>query len=75
MILEKLPEADFKGALNSSGEEIPTQNCNIDTIQLVLLQTQNIFFAHYSIDKLLSEDNNVPRTLFEIRKVAGSTTY
>ena len=34
-----------------------------------------IFFSHKWINKLFSEENKVPRTLFEARKAAGSTKY
>ena len=33
-----------------------------------------IFFSQVN-KKLFSEENKVPRTLFEAKKVAGSTTY
>ena len=53
-----------KGALCSFGEEIQTQNYEI------IMQILFIF----SINKLFSEENKVPGTQFEARKVAGSAT-
>ena len=41
----------------------------------VILKLRNIYLFHNCINKLLSEENKVPRALFEDRKVAGSATY
>ena len=60
-----------EGALCSSGEEIQTQNFNIYIINEVMEQA----LFHIWMNKLFSEENKVPRTLFEGRKVAGSATY
>ena len=40
-----------------------------------MIQTHNIHISHDWINKLFSEDDKVPRTLFVARKVAGSATY
>ena len=56
----------IKGALCSFGEEIQTQNCNINNINEVMIQT-----GKYVISPLLNKQA-VPRTLFGARKVAGS---
>ena len=43
---------------------------------LMLIPTHKYdFFFHKWIKKLFSEENKVPRTLFEARKVAGSAKY
>ena len=34
-----------------------------------------MYFPHYWVNKLFSEENEVPRTTFQARKVAGSATY
>ena len=63
----------FKGALCRFGEDIQTQDFNIYVIKVVeVMQTPKL---ENWINKLFSEENNVPRTLFEARKVAGSATY
>ena len=47
-----------------------------DNVNEIMTQTQNIwFFIHNWVNKLFLEENKVPRTLFEARKVAGSATY
>ena len=57
-------------------EEICTQNCNNCNINEVIMQTQKyVFFFHKWINKLLTEEDKVHRTLFEARKVAGSAIY
>ena len=43
-------------------------NFNIHKINTVIIKTQKYF-------ELFSEENRVPRTLFEARKMAGSATY
>ena len=41
-----------------------------------MMQTQRcLFVSHDWINKPLSQENEVPRTLSEDRKVAGSATY
>ena len=40
-----------------------------------LYKLRNILFFHKRINKLFSEENKVPRTLCEARKVAGSAKY
>ena len=68
----------FKGALCSIEEETQTQIFNIYNISEVIIQIENkiknknIYFYYYWINKLFSE---VPGTLFESEKVAGSATY
>ena len=52
-----------------------TQNFNIYNVNKVIIQTQNIYLIHKWVNKLFSEENKVPRTLYEARKVAGSATY
>ena len=37
--------------------------------------SSKIFVLHNWINQLFSEENKVPRTLFEAKKVAGSATY
>ena len=52
--------------------------CSLYNINEVIIQTQKyiyIFFSDNWINKLFSEENKVPRTLFEARNVAGSATY
>ena len=64
----------LKGALFRFGEEIQALNSNIYNIDEVVIYIRNIYLFHNLINKLLSEENKVPRTLFEARKVAGSAT-
>ena len=40
-----------------------------------MIQTLTQLFFFYDWNKLFSEENQVPETLFEVRKVAGSATY
>ena len=71
--MQKLQKLFFKGVLFSSVEEIQTHDVNIE----LKLQIQRflIFFSHYWINKLSSEENKVPRKLFEASKVAGSAIW
>ena len=55
----------------SSGEESQIQNFDIYYIN----EVRNISFFYMWINKPFSEENKVPRTLFEARQVAGSATY
>ena len=62
----------FKGVLCRFKED-DKLCCNIYNIDEVIIQTPIWFF--YLINKLLFEENKVPRTLFEVWKMAGSATY
>ena len=59
-----------KGVLGIFGE-VKTQNFDIYNINDVIIQT----FFHSWINKSVSEENMVPRALFEAREVTGSATY
>ena len=61
--------------INRMGEEIKTQNFYIYSINEGIIQTQKFLPFHNWINKLFSAENKVPRTLFKVRKVAGSATY
>ena len=63
---------DVVGALCSFNKEIQFQNLHIYNIKYKLW---NIHSFYNWMKKLFSEENKVPRTLFEARKVAGSATY
>ena len=54
-----------KGALCSSGEYIQMQNINIAQHWQVITQTQNSHLFCNWMSNLLSEENEVPRMLFE----------
>ena len=63
----------FKGELRSLGEEIQSQIfIEMYKINEVITQTEEYF--HKWINKLVPEENEVPKTLFEARQVAGSAT-
>ena len=62
---------DFKGHYVVLPTWIPIQNFDINNINKVMIITQK-YNTHNWINKLFSEENKVPRTLFEARKVAGS---
>ena len=61
----------IKGALCSLEEEIKTQNINIYSIT----EVNKCVTFHNWINNMFLEENKVPRTLFEERKVAESATY
>ena len=54
-------------------EVIQTQNVDVYSVNEIIIQTSN--FPNKWINKLFSEENKVPRTLFEARKLAGSAIY
>ena len=51
------------------------ENFKVYNLNEVIMQTQRYFFSHNWVNQLFSEENKVPRTQFEARKVAGSATY
>ena len=62
-------ETSLKEVLCSSGGEMQTQNFNIyDINEEKQYKLINIHLLHNWINKLFSEENKVPRTLFEARK-------
>ena len=61
----------FLGTLRSFWEEIKTHSFNTYNIKEVIIQSQGYYFFHKWINKLLV--NKVPKTLFQVIKVAGST--
>ena len=62
----------FERALCSFEDEIQTRNFTIYYFNEVKYK---FFFFHNWINKLFSEENNVLKTLFEAREVAGSGKY
>ena len=73
-MLMNMSKSDIKGA-----PYFVKNNANIILICTILMRTfyklSNICFFHKCINKPLSEDKKVPRTLFEATQVAGSATY
>ena len=55
--------------------KIQTQIFNIYDTDEVKMQVQGCLFLNDWINKLFSEENKVPRTLFGARRVAGSAKY
>ena len=56
-------------------EESQTHNWDIYNINEVITQTQKCLSFHNCTNKLFSEENNVPASLFEATEVAGSTKH
>ena len=65
----------FKGPLCSFGEGIQSQTLYTHNNNEVLKQySEIVFFFHNWMNKLFSEEDKVPRTLFEAGQVMGSAT-
>ena len=65
----------LKGQYVVLKNKIQTENFSTYIInEVIIIQSWRYLLLPQLINKLLSEENKVPRTLFEARKVAGSAT-